>query len=80
MPPKNPRLQLRRGTAAEWTAVDPILLEGEVGLELDTGRTKVGDGSTAWSTLAYETDVFVSGTQVLAEFPDGTRMVVVDHP
>ena len=46
---------LRRGTAAEWTASNPILLEGEVGIETDTKKLKVGDGLTAWSSLPYIT-------------------------
>lgn len=48
------KIQLRRDTAANWTSVNPVLLEGEVGLELDTGKSKVGDGSTAWNSLAYD--------------------------
>jgi len=47
------RLQLRSDTAANWTAVNPVLLAGEEGLESDTGYRKVGNGSTAWTSLAY---------------------------
>lgn len=47
------RIQLRRGTAANWTSADPVLASGEVGFETDTGKFKVGDGSTAWSSLGY---------------------------
>jgi hypothetical protein len=43
----------RRDTAANWTAADPTLLAGELGYETDTGYWKVGDGSTAWTSLAY---------------------------
>lgn len=43
----------RRDTAANWTAEDPTLLAGEIGLESDTGYWKVGDGATAWTSLAY---------------------------
>ena len=46
---------LRRGTAAEWTASNPILLEAEVGLETDTKKLKVGDGLTVWASLPYIT-------------------------
>lgn len=46
-------IRLRRGTAAQWTTADPVLAAGEPGAETDTGRVKVGDGSTAWSGLAY---------------------------
>jgi len=44
---------IRRGTAAEWTAANPILLEGEVGLETDTKKLKAGDGLTVWASLPY---------------------------
>lgn len=43
----------RRDTAANWTSANPTLLAGEIGLESDTGYWKVGDGSTAWTSLAY---------------------------
>ena len=48
------QMQQRRDTAANWTSADPTLLAGEFGYESDTGKLKVGDGSTAWSSLAYE--------------------------
>lgn len=46
-------IQFRRGDAAEWTAANPILAEGEVGVELDTGLFKIGDGVTSWNGKAY---------------------------
>ena len=48
------RLQLRADTAANWTANDPVLLANELGRETDTGKIKIGNGSTAWSSLAYQ--------------------------
>jgi hypothetical protein len=47
------RLQIRRDTAADWTSVDPTLAHGEIGVETDTWKAKIGDGVTAWSGLAY---------------------------
>jgi hypothetical protein len=47
------QIQLRRGTAAQWTSANPTLAEGEIGLETDTGLFKVGTGSTVWTSLAY---------------------------
>jgi hypothetical protein len=43
----------RRDTAANWTTQNPTLLAGELGYESDTGYWKVGDGTTAWASLAY---------------------------
>ena len=47
------RIQLRRGTAANWTSANPVLAAGEMGVETDTGRAKVGNGSTLWASLPY---------------------------
>jgi hypothetical protein len=46
-------MQVRRGTAAAWTAANPTLLAGEIGYETDSGKFKVGDGATVWSSLSY---------------------------
>jgi hypothetical protein len=61
-------IQLRRDTAANWTANNPVLALAEIGLETDTNSFKVGDGVTAWSTLSYgglagpaNTDVTLDG-------------------
>jgi hypothetical protein len=47
------RIQLRRGTAAEWTAANPVLGDGEPGVEKDTGKVKYGNGVATWSALQY---------------------------
>ena len=51
------RIQLRRGGSQEWRNANPTLAQGEVGIDLDSGRIKIGDGSTAWNSLAYERPV-----------------------
>ena len=50
------QIQLRKGTAAQWTSVNPILASGEIGYETDTLKQKIGDGTTAWTALAYYHD------------------------
>ena len=47
------RIQVRRGVAADCTSVNPILAAGEMGVETDTNKFKFGNGTGAWSTLAY---------------------------
>jgi hypothetical protein len=47
------RIQVKRGTAAEWTSANTVLYSGEIGLETDTGKFKIGNGSTVWNSLAY---------------------------
>jgi Major tropism determinant N-terminal domain len=46
-------IQMRRGPAAEWTQHDPLLMQGELGVEVDTHKWKVGDGLLQWSALPY---------------------------
>ena len=50
------KLQLRRGTAAQWSAANPLLAEGEMGVELDTGKFKVGNGINRWNQIEYTTN------------------------
>jgi hypothetical protein len=47
------KIQARRGTAAQWTSSNPTLSAGEFGFETDTLKLKIGNGSTAWTSLAY---------------------------
>ena len=47
------QIQIRRGTAAAWTAANPTLAAGEFAVETDTDKYKIGDGSTAWTSLGY---------------------------
>ena len=47
------RLQLRHDTAANWTTANPRLLSGEIGLEVDTNRMKIGNGTLNWNDLPY---------------------------
>lgn len=49
----NIQLQFRRGTASEWTTANPTLAAGEMGLETDTSRFKVGTGGLTWTSLGY---------------------------
>ena len=53
------RMQQRRGTAAQWTAANPTLAAGEIGFETDTNKFKVGNGSSAWTSLAYFVDASI---------------------
>lgn len=46
-------MKQRRANASVWTANNPVLQAGEIGFEKDTGEFKIGDGVTAWSSLAY---------------------------
>ena len=47
------RIQFKRGLSSSWTSANPTLFVGECGFETDTGKLKVGDGTTAWNSLSY---------------------------
>jgi hypothetical protein len=47
------QIQLRNDTSANWTSANPILAQGEIGLETNTRLYKIGNGTTAWNSLAY---------------------------
>ena len=65
------RFKLRSDTAANWTAANPVLLAGEIGVETDTRRYKIGDGTTAWAGLSYYIDgVAIRGQ--CSKMTDGT--------
>jgi hypothetical protein len=47
------RIQIRRDTTENWEAINPILLEAEMGFDLDLLCLKIGDGVTPWNSLPY---------------------------
>ena len=49
----NTKIIMRNDTAAKWTEQNSVLLKGEFGVENDTNKFKIGDGTTAWNDLAY---------------------------
>jgi hypothetical protein len=63
------QIQIRRGTAAQWTSTNPVLAAGEQGFETDTGKFKIGTGSTAWTGLAY-----AAGTGTVTSITAGTGL------
>lgn len=67
------QLQLRRGTASQWTTANPLLAQGELGLETDTNKLKIGDGSTSWTGLAY----YSTGSAAVTSVNGYTGVVVL---
>jgi hypothetical protein len=63
------RMQQRRGTAAEWTSANPILASGEFGFETDTGKFKIGNGSSNWAALAYFANATVIKNELIDNAP-----------
>jgi hypothetical protein len=73
------RMLQRRGTASQWTSANTVLAAGEIGVETDTGQFKIGDGTTAWSSIPYFKDTLdldISGKAPTAD-PTFTGTVVL---
>jgi hypothetical protein len=69
-------LRIKRGTAAQWAAVNPVLRVGEIGIEVPVTlgappRAKVGDGVTRWLALPYVTTTPIDGTVTAASIVAG---------
>ena len=67
------RIQLRNDSATNWTTANPVLLEGEIGIEIDANRNriKIGDGVTAWNSLPYFLDAREEEVGDYQDFLDG---------
>ena len=62
------RIQVRRGTAAQWTAADPVLEAGEIGFESDTNLFKFGNGDDSWDSLSYAAADYTSFQNTLDDY------------
>jgi hypothetical protein len=60
------KMQLRRGTTAEWATADPVLDLGEMGFDTTLKQIKIGDGATAWSVLAWALQPYDADVAALA--------------
>lgn len=49
------QMQMRRGTSTDWSSSNPVLAEGELGLDTTANKFKIGDGITAWNSLSFAT-------------------------
>jgi len=69
------KIQLRRDTATNWSRINPVLADGEPGLDITNNKIKLGDGTTPWNTLGFLTSPeharLVNGNKVLTLGTDG---------
>ena len=56
------QIVIRRDKSTVWSYENPVLAEGELGLETDTNRLKAGDDRNSWNNLPYID--FVSAEQI----------------
>jgi hypothetical protein len=90
--PVQTKIQFRRSIATDWVAVNPILSAGEVGYETDNKKFKIGDGTTAWNSLAYAAvlpselnelvddrvnDLLVAGSNIEKSYSDSTNALTI---
>ena len=68
----NTRIQIRNDLAATWTEKNPVLLKGEMGVETDTRKIKIGDGLNKWSDLGYSGADVADIEKVIADNRDTT--------
>lgn len=63
-------MRQRRDTADNWKAKNPVLEDGQIGYETNTGFSKIGDGVTAWRLLPYTSVPMISDEIIDALFAD----------
>lgn len=56
---------IRSKTAAQWSTEDPYLSRGDLGVESDTGKEKVGVGAK-WSATSYQPPVDATAPTVVS--------------
>ena len=73
------KIQLRRGLASSWTFENPVLSSGEIGLETDTNKLKIGDGITLWNSLNYFAIPYInSASSSLVTYVDNRINSLID--
>jgi len=64
-------IQLRRGSTSEWSTADPVLAQGEIGVDINVNRFKIGTGLTSWNYLDYSAafDIVIQSSNEKLVFP-----------
>ena len=78
----NTKIQVRRGLASLWTSTNPTLSAGEIGYETDTGLFKIGDGTTTWTSLSYNSTVraLTAGSGISISNTNGNHTISLSDP
>jgi hypothetical protein len=62
------RIQLRRDTAANWISSNPVLRQGEMGIETDTLKIKLGDGTSTWTQITAYMNLVPDGNSTIGDY------------
>ena len=57
------QIQIRRDTEANWSGVNPILADGEIGFDVTSNRFKVGNGVDAWNDIEFSGSSLATGDE-----------------
>ena len=76
------KIQIRRDNTINWSNINPTLLLGEIGYELDTNKFKIGDGVNSWNTLPYQLGQWISdsyGNISYGENPNENDVIIKNN-
>ena len=62
------RIQLRRDTAANWVSSNPVLRQGEIGIETDTLQMKLGNGTSTWTQITGYMNLVPDGNLTIGDY------------
>ena len=62
------RIQLRRDTAANWVSSNPVLRQGEIGIETDTLQMKLGNGTNTWTQITAYMNLVPDGNLTIGDY------------
>jgi len=62
------RIQLRRDTAANWVSSNPVLRQGEIGIETDTLQMKLGNGTSTWTQITAYMNLVPDGNLTIGDY------------
>lgn len=74
----NARIQTKFDTSTNFTNSNPLLLKGEIGVESNTNKMKIGDGVKRWNALPYSTDEIESRLSAIENAINDVNILIVD--
>jgi hypothetical protein len=71
------RIQIRRDSQSNWERINPVLADGELGLNYNNNQIKIGNGTDVWNTLAYATGIPTFSSEIVAAPATNTSVGIV---